>query len=178
VTRHHCAASLSWARIVAVTKGLPAFEVRCSGALKSWPLTRAKAVMIGAPRRRHARPARSDRHRGRARTRGRFARRLRGDWGCWRLLDFVEIAAPGRAGAGTRRGVGASSDFALAIPRDLGLNPGCRSCYETTISRPRPRPPARAGFRVCGSWVTRPRRRRACLSARQGAHGGGPRAIH
>jgi len=38
VTRHHCEASSSLARIVAVTNGFPAFEVRCSGARKSWLL--------------------------------------------------------------------------------------------------------------------------------------------
>jgi hypothetical protein len=37
MTFHHCAASPSLARIVAVTNGLPAFEVRRSGARKSAP---------------------------------------------------------------------------------------------------------------------------------------------
>jgi hypothetical protein len=47
-TRHYCAPSPSLARIVAVTKGLPAFDVRCSGARKIVPVTREKAVSASA----------------------------------------------------------------------------------------------------------------------------------
>lgn len=56
----------------------------------------------------------------------------------------------------------------------LGLF-GDRQPGSMTIPRDRPRPP-RAGFRLSGPWVTRSRRRRAYLSARRAAHGGGPRA--